>query len=197
MTTRMFFRLLILVAVLSGVAYLLNREPGKVSVGGYTAGESVFQRLEVNSIQRIEVASLFTTSVLVRAENGWVVESLHGYPAKFGQIVSLLRTFHDLKVGQILQGGERMLESMGLSPSATSFDYLRVTLEPAMAGKPVSMTIGALKHHRDTAAMGMGMPQGRFMRVADGPVLLVDEIFSAALPQIGRASCRERVSDPV
>lgn len=178
MTTKTLFRLLLILAVASALAYWLNRPAGKVSVDGVAAGDPVLPGLDVNAITRIEVAGTQSTSIIVRAENGWVSESWFGYPARFERVVSALRSLADLTAGQVQRDGVAMLADYGLDAAAPGADTLVVRLGTAEKPDAATLMLGALKHPRDASSIGLGMPNGRFVRAGDGPVVLVEDVLT-------------------
>lgn len=178
MTTKTLFRLLLVLAVASALAYWLNRPAGNVTVDGVTAGDPVLPGLDVNAITRIEVAGSQSTSVILRAEAGWVSESWFGYPARFDRVVSLLRGLADLTAGQVQRDGAAMLADYGLDAAAPGPDTLRVRMGTKEKPDAVTLVLGALKHPRDAASIGLGMPNGRYVRAEEGPVVLVEDVLT-------------------
>ncbi|HMP90661.1 MAG TPA: DUF4340 domain-containing protein [Kiritimatiellia bacterium] len=183
MTLKALIRLLIVAVLLAGLAYWLNREPDHTSIDGFASGEKAFPSLDVNSITGITVATLFTTSSVSRTDTSWVSDSLFGYPVEFSKVANMLRTFHDLKVSQVIRGGESMLDEFGLSRTVQGFDFMEISLSGSNMRRPLVIQAGALKHVRGAAEFGMGMPQGRYIRVGDGPVLLVDDMLTSVIPR--------------
>ncbi len=178
MNSKTFLKLVVALAILGGLAYWVNRPSGKVTYRGVSSGDLVLPGLDVNAITRIEISSGLATSVLARAEKGWVSESLFGYPARFDRIADALRSFGELKVGQVQRDGESNLAGFGLDPGGTDADYQKLVMTGA-DGKVLIVELGAMKQMRDASSMGMGIPTGRFMRVGDGPVILVEEMLTS------------------
>lgn len=180
MRTKTLIQLLLLLAVLIGAAYYLNRPaPSAPVIEGAVAGKPVFANLDVNAVAALEFVSVNTTLQVARAESGWTIPSLYAYPAQFSRIAGFLRKVADLEVGQVMRHGEASLREYGLDPEqAGDPDHVAVTLSGANGAPLARFTLGALKHRGQSDAMGMGFPQGRFMRVENGPVLLIDELFT-------------------
>ncbi len=178
MTTRTLIRLLIILALFAGAAYYVNQKPAsRVQVGGIVAGDKALPSLDINAVDSIQLSSISATVSLRRAESGWTVDSLHGYPAQFSSIAQFLRKLPDITYAQVLREGEASLAELSLDESVVAPDLLAVTL--GQTGQlPVRIVLGAMKRGRDQGGMGFGgMPQGRFVRVGDGPVAAVDEAF--------------------
>ncbi|HMO03266.1 MAG TPA: DUF4340 domain-containing protein [Kiritimatiellia bacterium] len=178
MTTKTLLRLLLLLAVASALAYWLNRPAGNVTVDGVTAGDPVLPGLDVNAITRIEVAGSLSTAIIVRADNGWVSEHWFGYPARFDRVVSALRSLADLKVGQVQRDGATLLADYGLDTAMPGTDTLHIRLGTRDKPDAFALMLGSLKHPRDAASIGLGMPNGRFVRAAGGPVVLVEDVLT-------------------
>lgn len=176
MTSKTFIRLLAVLVVLAGAAYWLKQKPEtRVRVAGLAAGDTVFADLDVNNINAIELSDSAGTVKLRRGDKVWVVEDLHDYPALFTPLAGFLRKLNDLKVSQVIREGEATGAELGLEDGS---DTLRIKLTYA-SGKPdVAVTLGGLKQPRADASMGMAFPTARFMRVGEGPALLVDDTFS-------------------
>ncbi|HMO50702.1 MAG TPA: DUF4340 domain-containing protein [Kiritimatiellia bacterium] len=179
MSASTLLRLLVALAVFGGIAFYLNRPdaaPGRV--GGLASGDVLFTDLDVNRVHTLAISGRDGEVHVRRGENGWTVDELHGYPANFSIIAQFLRTLNDLKVGQVLRDGEASLEELALNADSDSSDRLVVTLSRE-GGDPVRLALGVVKQTRAGAA---GMPQGRFVRVNEGPVVLVDEQFMEINP---------------
>jgi len=178
MSIKTFFALVVVLAGLVAAAVFLNKKPeARVRVAGVAGGDLVFRELDVNNINAIELGFMTSTIRLSRAESGWVSGSLFDYPADFAKIAGFLRKLNEIKVGQVLREGEAMPSDLGLDPQAVSPDKVAVTLSYAGTKSPVSFTLGANKETNPEAPMGMGAPQGRFMRVGDGPIIQISELF--------------------
>lgn len=179
MPVKTLIKLLALLAVLGAAAYVLQQRntPSGV-VEGVASGGMLLPDLDVNAVTSIEVADRQSTATVVRAEAGWQLAMLHLYPANFEPVAGLLRQLAEVKVGQVVRGGTASLADFGLDPGSADDDYVRLTLAGGSAS-PVILTLGALKQAPGASGMGMGMPQGRYVRVGEGPVVQVEETFIA------------------
>jgi len=182
MSIKVLIRLLVVLALFTGLAYWLNRPAEKVRIMGVASGEPLLPDLDVNAIHRMEISSMNATSMLVRKETGWTSETFYGYPARFDRVVDVLRKINDLKVGQVQREGERNLGEFGLDATAPVTDYMRITLSVGEEADQTIIDLGAFKHQRDASGMGMGMPMGRYVRVGQGPVVLVEELLTELTP---------------
>lgn len=183
MSSKIFMQLAVALALLVGVYYYLNRNEGRrTSIEGVTPGDPVFTGLDVNEVASVRITSASSTATMTRAESGWVVDELYGYPASFPAIAGYLRKLDALKVGQVVREGTQMLDEYGLNPEGSP-EPLFVILSVASGDALTVIAAGAVKQQADNSGMGMGRPLGRYMRVGEGPVLLVDESFLELNPR--------------
>ncbi len=178
MSVGLFKRLVILLAVLVAVAYFLNRDEGRVKTpGALRSGDKVFPGLDVNRISEFKIVSNQREIRLRRGLSGWVVADWFDYPARFSSIAGFLRKFEELEVGQVMRAGTANPGEFGLDAGGDDGDWHLVEMRLTGVADPLVFTVGSVKQPRSEAGRGMAMPHGRFMRVADGPVLLVNELF--------------------
>ncbi len=139
-------------------------------------GARLLRTEDINSITRVELFSGTQTVALARADDGWVVETRWNYPARFDQLVGLLRDLDSLRVAEIIRGGSEILADVGLTEDGEQKPVLirlfAGGLEPAdeiHLGKP-----------RASAAMARGfqLPDSRYARRARGPVVLVEPFIN-------------------
>jgi hypothetical protein len=168
-------------AVLAGVAYLTSGPAGSRPRGdaGVKRGDPLFDQLDLNRADAVRVTQGSNTVSLVRQNDAWKVESLFGYPAEFDTLRTALVKLVDLKVRDVMQGGTAHLEEFGLGANAT-------VLEVSAAGKPLAKLL--LGEHRtgseDPSGMGLGPGRdGRFVRLENGPVVLIEDNFDSLTTQ--------------
>ncbi len=167
MKTRNLVLLAVGVAVVAALAVLRRREGGPSSAGAAAAGRPL-AAFDPNAVARIEAAGPEGTAVVARAEAGWKVETLYGYPADFDKVASGLLRLAETKTGQVMPGGTSYLADFGLAPSAEGQAPTVVTLSDA-AGAPVLV----LRLGSERMAPGGGYPDGQYVRAGDGPVVLL------------------------
>lgn len=172
-------RTLIVLAVVFAFLLVLSQRTnhratrGPAPERGVQAGQVLLPDLDVNAVTSIEVAQGTHAVTLARGEDGWRLETLHGYPADFAAVAGLLRSLPELKAGQIMHGGENELDAYALDDGP---EGRRIRVTVAAAGGTERIDLGALRESGG-GAPGMGLPSGRFIRVNEGPVVLVDESF--------------------
>ncbi len=134
---------------------------------------------DINRVEKVEVTTPDGTTTLARKEGRWVAVDMWDYPADFEKVADELRRLAALERGQIIRGGETMLEECGLGDGAT-----RVAFFGPGGGELGNLTLGRTRQSPGDGAFG-GAPGGTYVRAGDGPVLLVEEQFGA-LPRNAR-----------
>ena len=92
--------------ILIGVAVVLGAAAYFVGSGSKPSapklnGKAILPDLNAADVARIEIGGKLT---LAAGDKGWVVESLHGYPASRDKIAENLLKLTELKVGQVARG---------------------------------------------------------------------------------------------
>lgn len=129
---------------------------------------------DINEAARIESVSASATATLVRAEAGWTVSELWGYPADFERVTENLRLLSGIKGGQVIRGGTNLLVEFGLSDNENAPADSRprvIRFHDAAGGKLASLAIGRPREGAESVMAGGGV----YVRVDDGPVLLLGE----------------------
>jgi len=88
-------------AVLCAAAYLLSS--GSRPSAAKLNGKTILPALDMSAVSRIEIGGRLA---LAAGDGGWVVETLHGYPADRAKIAENLLKLAELKVGQVARGRE-------------------------------------------------------------------------------------------
>ncbi|MDD2459889.1 MAG: DUF4340 domain-containing protein [Kiritimatiellia bacterium] len=169
MTNKKLVTLTAAAAVLVGLAYLSSSSK-KVKTPSLV-GKPVVKKFDLSAVAKIETGPTDKKLVLASTDAGWVIESLHGYPADIAKIRENLLKLTDLKAGHVASG--KKLENPAL-----------VDLQDA-AGKSLATLRLGDKHMRQPAGEmaqfgGGGYPDGRYV-AADGSdtVVLVKDSLDA------------------
>ncbi|MDD2582976.1 MAG: DUF4340 domain-containing protein [Desulfuromonadaceae bacterium] len=160
--------------VLVGGAYLTssNRRPKNPSL----VGTQVLPNLDLTEVARLELGSGAEKMVLASAPTGWVVESLHNYPADVVKIRENLLRLQELKVGHV--ASDMQLQSPTLLDLHDS------------AGKSLATLLLGEKHMRQASAEmaqfgGGSYADGRYVSSgASGKVVLVGDALDSFDGQI-------------
>jgi hypothetical protein len=167
--------LVLVLAVLCALIALKSRRPRAAAEGGVEAGKELLVGIDINAVSKVEIASGSATTVVERKEGKWRVASLHDYPADFAKLAQELRRLADMKAGQVMRGGTSQLDEYGLADGfATNGSSARLTLSDASGSPLAVIRMGAGRQARTDQPYG-GFVQGQFIRVGEGPVVLVEE----------------------
>lgn len=126
-------------------------------------GREILPSLSLADVARVEVGD---SLVVAATTNGWVVESMHGYPADRSKIAEHVLALADLKVGQVARGRPLGKET-------------RVVLKDASGGTLAALTLGDRHVRRPSgpqAAFGGGYPDGRYVGFGGQTVLVKDPL---------------------
>lgn len=157
MSKKSLITLLALLVIAAGAAFLLQNR-GRMTAGG-PSGQSLIPTLDLEKVERMSVSLSGQTAVLERGGDGWVVATLFNYPADFPRFAQSLRELAELQAGSVVRGGAESPADFGLLTEATMVTLLDQAEAPL-------------------ASVSLGRPRaggGRYLRVGDGPVVLVKE----------------------
>jgi len=132
---------------------------------------------DINEVAALRVSAGAHTLNVARRDGQWVIETLYGYPADRGRIAERLLELSELKIGQVAPGGETELEEFGLDDTnATVVEFL------AADGRRLARL--ALGKARLSASGGFGgFPDGQYVRVDDGPVVVLSRQLYGFSPE--------------
>ncbi len=162
MSKKALLTLLALLIVAGGAAILLKG--GGRPPASRIAGDKLLPDLDLARVERVVVSFAGQTAVLERGAAGWAVSSLFGYPADFPRLRDSLAELIEVKGGSVVRGGTDSLADFGLATDATTvalFDSSGADLASVSLGRP--------------RGGGASRPGGRYLRVGDGPVVLLKE----------------------
>lgn len=191
MGTKTLIRLLIVLAVIGGIAAIFHFAGSGGSVSEVTATTNktkVFGDFPINDIAQIHVKSTEGEMTLRKGEKAWVVAERDGYPANAEPIVEMLRTLWDLNIVQPVTIGRSQYGRLSLiaPDEAASGDEAATLLTFRDAeGKDLhSLWLGKV-HERsegrpDPFGGGMAMSEaGRYVKTgSSNSVFLVGETFN-------------------
>lgn len=159
--------------VLGLIAYWSSRPPRPAAIQGIRAGDPILADLDLNAIADIEIASTNQTVKLARKDGIWVADSLYDYPVDFTKLRGQLTALPNLKVGQVVRGGEAILAELGLGEQRTT-----VTFRDEGGSDLAELRIGIPRTAQQDSQFG-GMPDGHYVRAGEGPVAVVADNLTA------------------
>ncbi len=139
-----------------------------------TVGDPVFRRFDVNAVEQMDLMKGDERVYLARQDGRWVVHSRFDFPADFPTVARALQALDQLKIGRVVPDGADFLSDFGLDPRAEEDPPLILVFRRQRGREMARVFIG---NHQTSAARGpwAGLPSGRFLRVDDGPVMLVNQ----------------------
>lgn len=173
MSRRALAILFVVFFVLCGLSIWLHWRAKPIRPEGPFPGDAVLA-VDINQVAAFTVSSASATSRVARKDGRWVVESRYEYPADFRRIVEQLRSLADMKVGQVVRVGEADVTEFGLGPDQAT----TIRLEDSAGQKLTEVYIGNPRQAQREGGMA-GIPEGVYVRVDTGPVLIVDMPLSA------------------
>lgn len=113
MKSKTFIILLVVCAVLGGVAYWQLNKGGSGKAVGVKMGDVLFNDLSVNDIAAISISGP-ENSVALEKTTVWEVENRFGYPADFAKITELVKKLRSVTVGRSFTGDEETRTRLSL-----------------------------------------------------------------------------------
>lgn len=171
MSARKLLILAAVLAVLVAVAvFQANRTETKPEYEGLSPGDPLLPGLDVNQVAGVEITSGTTTAIVARKEAKWVVTTMYDYPADFAKLAEVVRRMGDLTVGHVERDGDKFAEDYGF---AATGGVVWVRLLDSSRVELATLALGAVKASSGEGMFG-GYPVGRYVRVGEGPVILVE-----------------------
>jgi len=129
------------------------------------------EEFDINAVTGIVLESSSATTHLYRTDSRWSVAEMYGFDADFDRLSQFLRTLAFVESAQVVHGGDEHPEDFGLI-AVSNKPWSRVTLRGTNQ-MPLSVMIGDPWFPSRTETSFMSPGGGRYLRVNDGPVLLV------------------------
>ncbi len=176
MKLKSFVILLVVAAVLGGLAYLGTRTETSEKQG--KMGGPFLSDFPMNEIRSVSVKSAENSASLKKGETVWVLEDRFNYPADFSAITDFVKNLKEAKVGRSFKAEKDTLARLGLEDpdkkeGAAEEKGIRVILEAKEKKVLADLIIGK---SRESSSPGSG--GGQYVMLAKDPtVYLVDKSF--------------------
>lgn len=144
---------------------------------GLKPGARLLPLEDFNQVASLTFADSTQKLELAKSGSNWVVKSLFGYPADFNRVADELNKYSELRVGQVMRASPAQIKEFGLDPAATGEGVTKpavATLADASGKTLVTLNIGAERSRPSSGGQG-GFPDSHYVKVNDGPVVLVDQ----------------------
>jgi len=169
--------MVVLAAVLVGVAVLTSREKGESTPD--VVGGLLFPDLPVNDVEKIVIRSGRETATVARLDKKWVAPGKFNYPADFTKIRDTLLKLSDLRIGQLVRVDDDQRASLKLNPPVPGdVSGTLVELHGKEGETLASLLLGEPRHRKrlDTPNSFDGYADGRYVSTDGGNnVYLVSE----------------------
>lgn len=176
MKSKTFIILLVICAVLGGIAYWqFNKEGRSQTAQNVEMGEELLGDLSANDIASIRISGP-ENSVILEKATVWEVENRFGYPADFSKIADLVKKLRSVTVGRSFSGTGDARSRLSLYPPdaedvAEEAKGTRIVLANSAGESLSDILVGAPRE----ASAGTG---GHYlMLLPDTAVYLVDKSF--------------------
>lgn len=184
--------LIILAAVLGGLAYVTSSRKAKHTAGTELMGKPVLPQLQdkdvLKKIEKMAFATSGQTVTVARADGVWVAPGKYGYPVDFEKAKEFVQALVDLKVGQVMPGGEKQLARLNLlspesvEPGKAWQSGTLVKMMDSDENVLARLVVGKerMKKADPNSQFGRygGYPDGRYV-AADGKAFLVGDPLSS------------------
>ena len=184
--------LIVVAAVLGGLAYLKTRPSSAPGAGASANGQLVLPALDkpenLNRITEIVVAGPGSTARVSCVKGTWVAGDKFNYPVRFDTVSRFLVTLSSLKVGQQVVGGAAVLGDLGLLPPEKAAGTnaaaagTRITMRDEKGGTVAELLLGKTRSGKSRGGeespygdMG-GFPDGRYLMAGSQPVLVSESL---------------------
>ena len=133
-------RNLAVIAALLLVASIWTYQAGSARADRFQRGQLLLPNLNPDDVAEITLSRGDETVTLHRADDGFTVSEVHGYPATNQSVNRVLRTLTELDLAKRVGSGDDLFRDLGLT--ADIDDMLEIALEGADGGDMVRLRIG-------------------------------------------------------
>ena len=163
--------LVVLLAVLAGAMWMSGRQAASPSGKSAVDGGRLLPSVDASTVRAIAIEDGVATTHLAKVDGVWSVAEQDNYPADFNRLREMMRAIDETENAQVAEEGPAHLAEFGLAADAEPAP-IRVALEHAQ-GTTV-LNLGKTREPRRSDPY-WGAPAGRYVRVDEGPVLLIKE----------------------
>ena len=163
--------LVLVLGVLAGAMWMNGRRAATPAGKSSGAGGALLPSVDMGTVRSIALADGAATTHLAQVEGIWCVAEQDNYPADLNRLREMMRSIDGTENAQIAEEGSAHLAEFGLATGGDSAP-LRVALEHDKGTTVLSL--GKLREPRRSEE-SWTPAAGRYVRVDEGPVLLIKE----------------------
>lgn len=187
MKARSFAILVVVLAVLAGVAYQTSIKKRDAGLPSALVGTELFKDLRANDVAELLFQSASGTVRAARLDGTWCAPDKYNYPLDFDQVRRFLRKLDDMKIGQVIRVNEAQKKELELIAPENAGDaggsgtliLLNGVDGKALAGALIGRTHMRAANNMTPGPYGMPgeYPDGRYLGL-DDTVVLVSDAFT-------------------
>ena len=174
MSKKTMWILVIVLAALSVAVWWSGRRAAPTAASA--AGGRLLPGVDWTTVCAVALETTAATTRLAQVDGVWCVAEQGDYPADVRRLRNLIQALDETDNAQVADSGADRLAEFGLTAEGDEAP-LRIVLEHAAGTTTVSL--GKTRAPRQTEAY-WGPPAGRYVRVDEGPVLLLKEDLPGA-----------------
>ncbi|MGD9781163.1 MAG: DUF4340 domain-containing protein [Kiritimatiellia bacterium] len=175
MSKKTLWVLAIVLAVLSAAVWWKGQRAAAPAASA--AGSRLLPGVDATTVRAVALETSSATTRLAQMDGVWCVAEKDNAPADFRRLRELIQALDETENAQIADESAERLAEYGLAAEGAEAP-LRIALEHAAGTTTVSL--GKTRAPRQTDAY-WGPPAGRYVRVDDGPVLLLKDDVPGAV----------------
>lgn len=171
MSKKTLWILVVVLAALAAAVWKTKQKESAPAANGLAAGGTLLASVDVSTVRAIAIADSAATTHLAQADGVWSVAEQGRYPADLNRLRELMRALDDVRDAQVADTGAARLAEYGLAAGEEAAP-LRIELEHG--GGTTVLALGKVREPRRSEDYWMPAA-GRYVRVDEGPVLLIKE----------------------
>ena len=163
--------LVLVLGVLAGAMWMNGRRAAAPAAKHAAEGVALLPSVELSTVRSITLEDGAVTTHLAQVEGVWCVAEQDNYPADLNRLREMLRSIDGTENAQVAEVGSAHLAEFGLATEGDSTP-LRIALEHEKG--TTLLSLGKLREPRRSEE-AWRPAAGRYVRVDEGPVLLIKE----------------------
>lgn len=167
--------LVLVAALLVGIAVLSQKKEQQRESSGIVAGKLLLPDLPVNDVEKIVIKSADGSATMERIDDTWVSHDKFKYPANFNKIKEAVVKLSEVKISQQVTATDAQKEKMNMlmpSQTATNKSGMGTAVELlGAAGKKIASLLVGGARERKSEPGGYGYPDGQYVSTDGGATI--------------------------